>query len=206
MTGERTDIALRAPATDLTTFPSCEVAGHWHRAHTATREPWWFSHDGSGRFDLSTPAGTCYLAADVQSAVLERLGPTLAAAAMISGTQADAMVVSTLTLGPTRAADGTDTRAATAFGITREIGTVTPYGRAQEWSHALHRAGFEALRYWPRFSLGADQTALALFGAAGADDTRPLDAAPMTGRSAARRAGIDVLDPPRSVTTVTPGR
>ena len=37
--------------------------------------PWWFSCSMAGRFDLSEPRGTCYLATDELTAVLEVFGP-----------------------------------------------------------------------------------------------------------------------------------
>ncbi|HEY3140297.1 MAG TPA: hypothetical protein VGJ86_04170, partial [Acidimicrobiales bacterium] len=41
------------------------------------RDTWWFSSDGSGRFDLAPPHGTCYLATDPIGALREasRGGP-----------------------------------------------------------------------------------------------------------------------------------
>ena len=39
--------------------------------HRVRRSAWWFSSDGSGRFDLPVPHGTCYLAEEPLAALLE---------------------------------------------------------------------------------------------------------------------------------------
>src|SRR3989304_2867114 len=41
------------------------------------RNPWWFSSDGQGRFDLPFPEGTCYAALDEIAALLEGIGPDI---------------------------------------------------------------------------------------------------------------------------------
>lgn len=45
-----------------------------YRVHRDGYDPWWFSHDGSQRFDLPTPWGTCYLAEARMGTFLETLG------------------------------------------------------------------------------------------------------------------------------------
>lgn len=199
----REGLALSDPPENLDGFPAVSVPKRpWFRAHRAALGPWWFSRDGSGRFDLPYPDGTCYLASSVETAVRERLGPTLSRANQITGDEADTMVVSRLH------ADGTfaDTiaRDANLFGVTRELGTMTPYGLPQCWARAFHRAGYDGLMYWPRFSLGPDQHALALFGSAGADASRLTDPAPTGGRVAAAHAKITVIGIPRSLDTIDP--
>lgn len=201
MTG-RKSLGLGEPPTDVTTFPVKALTGDWFRAHSASNGPWWFSHDGSGRFDLSPPHGTCYLASHVGAAVHERLGETLVKAGMISGTEADQMKVSALPL--TEAVADATVQRATRFGVTREIGTVVPYDLPQRWAARLHAAGHDGLRYWPRFSTSPAFRAVALFGPAGADATRPPDPAPLLGRAAARKAGITVIDLPRALPTMRP--
>ncbi|MGI8415131.1 MAG: RES domain-containing protein [Nakamurella sp.] len=52
------------------------------RAHHLANSPWWFAHDGEGRFDLPAPYGTCYLASHPAAAVRERLGETRPATAL----------------------------------------------------------------------------------------------------------------------------
>lgn len=200
---DRQGTALTDPPADLTGFPTAPVTGQaWCRAHTVGRNPWWFSHDDSGRFDLTHPDGTCYLASSIETAVRERLGPTLGRANMISIDEADRMLVSRLP-AQGAAADTTDQQT-TSFGVTRELSTITPYDLPRRWAAALHDTGHDGLVYWPRFSPGASHRALALFGAAGVDDTRGVDPAPIGGRSAAAHAEIVVVGVPRGLTTVDP--
>jgi hypothetical protein len=196
---ERQQLALGEPSEDLTGFPTVDATGEWYRAHTAGLGPWWFSHDGSGRFDLEPPYGTCYLASGVDVAVRERLGETLVGGRMISAEAADKMVVSRLEVDDDDPMADTTRQEATRYGVTRELGTTTPYDLPRRWAAALHAHGMGGLRYWPRFSLDGTTQALALFDRAGHDDGRTVDPEPMSGRAAAAMAGIEVLGPPRSV-------
>lgn len=118
-------------------------------------------------------------------------------AGRISGVEADRMAVSRLPL-EARVADTTVQRAA-RFGVARVISTITPYNVPRRWAAALHEAGHDGMRYWPRFSLSASYRAVGLFGPAGADPDRPCDPAPTPGRAAAKAAGITVIDPPSTV-------
>lgn len=200
---DREDTALTDPPDHLDGFPAVRVAGQrWHRAHRAGRSPWWFSHDGSGRFDLAAPHGTCYLSSSIEAAVRERLGPTLSCAGVLPADEADRMAVSRLD-AEGMAADATDQRAA-RFGVTRELSTMTPYDRPRRWAMALHLTGYDGLVYGPRFSPGATHRALALFGDAGLDPTRTHDPHPITGSSAASQAGITVVGVPRRLETADP--
>lgn len=199
----RERVALTQPPADLAAFPV--VAGRDHdgwRAHTSARDPWWFSSAG-GRFDLPAPHGTCYMASDTTAAVRERLGETLAAARRISGDDADRMVVSYLHFSADLA-DTTSNECA-EFGVTRELGTITPYALPQRWAAALFDAGFGGVRCWLRSSPG-NSCATALFGDAGPDESRPVDRAPLNGRAAARQAGLAVIDLPRTLPVVEPPR
>ena len=196
----RQQTAIGEPPEDLTDFPTLSLAGLWFRAHTAGNGVWWFSSDGTGRFDLAEPHGTCYLGSSVGVAVRERLGRRLASGPVPIAV-ADQMLVSRVRLR-SRAADLT-TRAAERFGVTREISTITPYDLPQRWATALHAASHRGIRYWPRFALGADDLAVAQFGGAGAG-TRRGDPDPFSGHDALRAAGIAVLGVPRSVPTIQP--
>lgn len=196
----RQEVALGEPPAELADFPSIPLSGLWFRAHSVSRGVWWYSSDGSGRFDLDAPNGTCYLGSSVGVAVRERLGRRLAAGP-VPAAVADQMLVSRVRLRA-RVADFTG-QAAERFGITREIGTITPYDLPRRWAAALHRAGHRGLRYWPRFAVAAEDLSVALFAAAGAG-TRRGDPGPFTGRDALRAAGISVLGVPRSLPVTPP--
>lgn len=199
----REELAVAEPPDDpnvLSAFPSVALSGLWFRAHSASHAVWWFSSDASGRFDLAPPHGTCYLGSSVGVAVRERLGRRLAAGP-VPAAVADQMLVSRVRLRA-KVADLTD-RAAERFGITREIGTVTPYALPQRWAAALHAAGHRGLRYWPRFAIAPDDLSVALFAAQGLG-TRRGDPGPLTGRDALLTAGIPVVGVPRSLPVTPP--
>lgn len=196
----RQTVALTEPPENLTDFPTRALSGLWFRAHSVGFGVWWFSSDGTGRFDLAEPHGTCYLGSSVGVAVRERLGRRLASGP-VPAAVADQMAVSRVRLRA-HVADLTDPDA-TAFGVTREISTVTPYDVPQRWAAALHRAGHRGLRYWPRFAVGAEDLAVAQFGNAG-EGSRRGDPGPLQGRDALHGAGIAVIGVPRSLPTIQP--
>ena len=203
MSSARDVPAQRPPAgdlTELTDFPVRRLAPTTvlHRAHRADRGPWWFS-SGGGRFDLPAPRGTCYLATSALVAVRERLGPVLAAARRLPVGALDGVVVSRLVAG--QPGQGGALRLANArveaaanFGVTRELESMTPYDVPVRWAVAFDALGLDGVWYGPRFSPGA-ASALALFGAGGADARRAVDPAPVP---AAEVRGVPaVVEPPR---------
>ncbi|HWU32539.1 MAG TPA: RES family NAD+ phosphorylase, partial [Marmoricola sp.] len=153
----RESVVVGEPPEDLTDFPSIALSGLWFRAHSVGFGVWWFNSDGTGRFDLAEPRGTCYLGSNVGVAVRERLGRRLSRGP-VPVAVADQMAVSRVRLRA-HVADFADSRAG-SFGITREIGSITPYDLPQRWATALHAAGHRGLRYWPRFALGSDDYAV----------------------------------------------
>lgn len=66
---------------DLTGFPWAHPPATLHRVCRQENGTWWFSSDGSGRFDLGPPEGTCYFSTDryepdgVRAAGVEVLDP-----------------------------------------------------------------------------------------------------------------------------------
>lgn len=69
--------SLGEPPDSLAGFPWSRVPARLMRVCRRGRETWWFSNDGSGRFNLEAPEGTCYLASDAYAALREasRGGP-----------------------------------------------------------------------------------------------------------------------------------
>ena len=126
--------------------------------------PWWFSSDG-GRFDLTAPRGTCYLADDVAVAVLEAFGG-LVVGRTVAASDVDARVLWTLALPAQCDAADTTVRGGRRFGVTAELSTVTPFALPQRWAAAFAAAGLGGVRYRARHDPGGGR-ALALFGAAG---------------------------------------
>lgn len=176
------------------------------RAHAATAGPWWFGSAGFGRFDLSPPRGTCYLAESAVVAIRERLGTVLGGAADVPASMLDGAVVSTLELPSSVAAANLRAVAATRFGVLRELEVMVPYAIPHAWAHALADAGHDGIAYGARFTPGR-AGALAWFGDEGARpdwalDPRPNAAVDIPGGPAAtrrpRRAQLKVIQPPRA--------
>jgi RES domain len=159
---------LEPPPADLAGFPSFRLrrTHELYRIHRHDREPWWFSSDGSGRFDLEGEEGTCYLARTSAGAFLEvfrRARPIAepdVAARRLAG------------LAPPaggRLADCADPRAR-SFGVTGAIHTEPDYELPRAWARALAAAGFVGVRYLLSHDPAQDEVGVALFGPAGRRD------------------------------------
>ena len=168
---------------DLVRFPALKVGGTWYRAHvelrtTGDRGCWWFSSagtppEGSGRFDLPAPRGSCYLAIDEEVAARERVGTQIrklaGAESVLASVLADGtglrIIVSAVDVPTTRTANVSVKRAQRWVNRSLWAGTGI-YATTQAWAARLDAAGFGGVRYPPRFTLGGRAMALALFGAA----------------------------------------
>lgn len=188
--------AVGPPPTDLTGFPRWRLrrGSVWRRAHRAENSPWWFSADFSGRFDLTAPAGTCYLAADIATALREKFGHALVRQGAISFEAAAPVRVSRLRMPVGRQLADLCAEAAAGFGATRELGSCAEYATPQAWAAAL-QAELGGIRYQTRFTTGARPNAVALFDEAGERDW-PRDSAPLPGVSACEQVGIKVIRRP----------
>ncbi len=202
---ERT--ALGPPPASLAGFPAylVDTDTDLFRAHGAELAPWWFGSDGTGRFDLPVPRGTCYTALDPLSALRERLGPVLGTAQAVPESLLEASVVSCLRLPATREVADVQAGGAAAFGVTREVESMVPYAVPQAWARAFDESGFGGVKYGPRFTPG-ECSAVAVFGDRGVADWAP-DADPVpahqvpgapTALSTPRRADLTVVRPPRT--------
>jgi len=163
-----------------------------------TRGTWWFSSDGTGRFDLRSPEGTCYFATDAFAALREasRAGPVTP------------RWVSERELRQVEAPDPTArlaavTRAkAAAFGLTTELVTVTPYDLPRRWATAFRRAGLAGIRHELSHDPSARPSGVSLFGPAG-DPSWPRGSGEPISGSRLEAAGIAILDiPPSAVLTI----
>ena len=178
---------LRAPRANLSGFPSYDLLRReaLYRIHRADRGPWWFSSDGSGRFDLAAGRGTCYLAATPVGAFIE----VFRVDTVIPELEVEARVLSTV-VAPKRSrlADCTAS-AARRFGITGAIHTQPDYALPQAWAEALAAAGFDGIRYRLSHDPSQRELGVALFGAAdGADfPVRKTEPVPVVVLDEARR-------------------
>ncbi|AFM20039.1 hypothetical protein Mycch_5362 (plasmid) [Mycolicibacterium chubuense NBB4] len=123
----RQRLGLRKPAADITGFPVRRLRrqAQLYRAHHRAFGAWWFASDPGGRFNLAAPNSTCYLAADEETALRERLGPT---AGVVSYGWADETRVSVLEVQRGGRVADTCHPHAPRFGMTREVAT---YARPQ---------------------------------------------------------------------------
>lgn len=217
----RRDPALRPPDTsahDLTTFPrKTHRAGtawfrqHYYRPVDADRGAWHFaSHApgvvGEGRFDLTDPDGSCYLATTRRGAANECIGPEYFDRGWVDADLVAGRVLSELPLPhDVKAANMTSERAGD-FRVTNEIHSTGDYATTQAWAQTVYDAGYGGVHYELRFSTGSPR-GLALFGPAGPPDPKWAgDPDPEDLRAYLESEGIEIVDPPAAaaVTIVTP--
>ena len=198
-------VSLRKPPTDprgLEGFPSRRLSPEIRlfRVVRRGRGPWWFGSTMQGRFDLAEPQGTCYLATDEISALLEVIGPDLLRGTISSEFLANRSLRQ-LRLPEEREVADLTSREAVRFGVTAEIGTLAPYELPQAWATALCSFGHSGIAYWPRHD-PAREIAVALFGPHGERKRwkkgREVSIARDLIRRLRRECGIEVLDIPRS--------
>jgi len=119
-----------------------------------------------GRFDLSSPDGTCYVASSKEAAARELIGPDFIASRKVNAQFVQDRSISTLPL-PCKAvlAKLTD-QGAFNYGISNELSCAGSYEIGQAWAAAFYAEGFNGIWYRPRFSTGDDR-AVALFDTEG---------------------------------------
>lgn len=183
---------------DLRGFPAVRPPPRLVRVCEATRATWWFSSDGSGRFDLPPPEGSCYLATDAYAAIREasRLGPV----STVWLGRRELRVVSPPAWAIRLAA--TTHAAAGRFGVTTELVALVPYRLPRRWASAFRHSGFDGIRHELRHDQRARPSGVVVFGSAGSGDDPDGDRSALTADDA-RRAGVDVFDvPPSSSLTI----
>ncbi len=149
-------------------FPFREVSSVLYRVCRKGLEAGWFSSDGSGRFDLRAPHGTCYLATEWPPAVLEVLGGELRGGLVCEEFFADRQV-SLVAVRGYRLADTTHAHAAT-YGATSQLATIAPYEVPHAWAKFFHSLGWSGILYRLRFDPTAPPVGVAIFGDAGIQD------------------------------------
>jgi hypothetical protein len=185
---------------DLTGFPAAAPPRRLVRVCRAGQGTWWFSSDGSGRFDLETPEGTCYLATDAYAAIREatRLGPVSTAWVQ------DRELVQVSPPDRNARLAATTRQAAGRYGVTTELATVVPYDLSRRWATAFRAARFDGIRHQLRHDQRTRPSGIALFGPAGAAALGDGVRSPLT-TAEIETAGVGVWPPPHStVLTVVP--
>ena len=196
MTPKRT---LGEPA-DLTGFPAVAPPKRLVRVCRAENATWWFSADGSRRFDLYPPDGTCYLATDAYAGIRDatRLGPV--STTWVTGRELRQVSPP----DPNARLAATTRQAAGRYGVTTELATVIPYDLPRRWATAFRAAQFDGIRHQLRHDQRPRPSGIALFGSAGPADLDEGTRTPLT-TAEVEAAGVRVLPPPHSsVLTVLP--
>ena len=181
------------PPGDLTGFPTVAPPKRLVRVCRATQATWWFSDDGSGRFDLAPPQGTCYLATDAYAAIREatRLGP-------VSTTWVQARELREVAPPDPGARLAATTRQASGrYGVTTELATVVPYDLPRRWAAAFRAHGFDGIRHQLRHDQRARPSGVALFGSTGSVLHDRGQRTTLTIR-AVEATAVAVLPPPHS--------
>jgi hypothetical protein len=189
--------AIPPSPASLEGFPSLHLTGaRLYRIHRAGRSPWWFSSDGTGRFDLPRDSGrgTCYLAEEPVGCFLE----VFRAWILVPEAELAARRVAHLDVPPLLLADGSS-GLCRQFGLTGELHSTPDYVRTQAWAAAFAAAGFDGIRYLLRHDPGQQAAGIAVFGPVGAADWAFRPGEPIGSgviEEAERRFGVRVMPTP----------
>ncbi|MDZ7705072.1 MAG: RES domain-containing protein [Trueperaceae bacterium] len=200
---------------DLAGFPA---AGHVDQLHRCSDHPgaWWFSSveapndEVGGRFDRTTPRGTCYLAEErLDGALVEKLLRT--PVKVVVHERLVELFHATVTVRAAPPTADLTAQAATGFGLNAEVHDTLDYGITRRWAAALDEAGWRALRHRLRGDVTGELAGRCVFGGAGLHQrapagmrtrVEPLDVQQATAVLEAR--GVEVRPIPRTVPIADP--
>jgi hypothetical protein len=138
-----------------------------YRIHRSDFSTWWFSSDGSQRFDIPEPCGTCYVADRPIGAFLETLGRF----SLVSEADVAVRRLATITLDVDLRLADCLSPAAAGFGVTATTSAGYPYSReSHPWALRFYQAGFDGVRYGAAHHPSMSETSHALFGESGEND------------------------------------
>jgi hypothetical protein len=158
----------------LERFPRRTVRGdaELHRIHRRDRGVWWFSGDGTGRFDPGgTGLGACYLAERPLGAWVEVFRREI----VLSELAVRERSLSTVKLGRDVRLGDLTSRRALQFGATASLGASEDYTASHHFAVRLMQSGFGGVRYFLRHDPAQRLYGIALFGEPG--ESGPADAA-----------------------------
>ena len=161
---------LAEPHGDLDGFPRAGEIAELHRL-SEYPGPWWYSHvhdpdeDTGGRFDLTDPHGTCYLATSLDGALVEKL--LRARTKVVVAERLHELFHATIEVRRTPPTADLTSPGATGYGRNAEIHTTLDYPLTRRWARALRAAGWRGLRHLLRGDATGRAVGLALFGRAG---------------------------------------
>lgn len=164
---------------NLKGFPRRTLRGDQtlHRIHRAATRPWWFSSDGSGRFDpVGTSKGACYLAEVPLGAWVEVFRKTM----LLAEAEVRQRSLLSVQLGRDVRLANLTSRRALAFGVTASLGADEHYDKSHAFAVTAVHAGFDGVRYLVGHDPAQHLYGVALFAEAGSRDTAdeawPVDA------------------------------
>ena len=130
------------------------------RIHRTARDPWWFSSDGTGRFDpVGTGYGACYFAELDLGAFIEVFRRQM----LVPEVELNARALLSVRLGrDLRLADLTSRRAL-GFGVTASLGANEDYADSVAFAADAVRAHFDGIRYLIRHDPAQPLYGIALF-------------------------------------------
>ncbi|MFF1632538.1 RES family NAD+ phosphorylase [Leifsonia sp. NPDC058248] len=178
-------------------FPKKPIAAETelYRAHSISREAWWFDNSAYGRFNLPSPRGTCYAASRAETAVREKVRDEVSSSGVVSRALAETFIVSIVRAPIDYKCAAVSSTGAARFNVVRALVTMDDYDVPQEWAETFEAHTFDGVYYGSAYTTGGP-SALALFGDEG--DPGPLFTATqhMTGPQACKAAGMTVAGPP----------
>jgi hypothetical protein len=157
-------------------FPAATWIPELHRL-SEWPSVWWYASVAAtedaagGRFDLSRPRGTCYLAESLDGALVEKLLRT--PVKVVVAERLDELFHATVTVRAAPATADLTAPAASGFGINAEVHATLDYRAPRRWAEALWRRGWRALRHLLRGDASGSQAGRALFGRAGVHARAP---------------------------------
>jgi hypothetical protein len=150
----------------LSRFPQRTLRGatEIYRIHRSSESAWWFSVDGSGRFDpVGTAQGACYFAERPVGAWAEVFRKSM----LLAEDEVRERSLYRANLGrDLRLADVTSRRAL-QFGIAASIGASEDYTESHTFAADALAAGFAGIRYLVRHAPAQRLYRFAVFGEAG---------------------------------------
>lgn len=132
------------------------------RVHNAGRGPWFFGQ--TQRFSLDGAYGTCHVALEPSTAILETI---VRGSTTIDAVELTVRRIRRLQLPYEYRLANLTAQSASGWGVTRKFGTDYPYDRCQAWASAFHSDGFSGLKFWANHDVTPMGVSLGLFGGKG---------------------------------------
>jgi hypothetical protein len=167
------------------------------RAHPVEVGPIWYSSSDIGFLTLPRPFGTLHLTTDLETSVVQLLGPAAGPHRSVTDRQTLLFQVTSFTAVRSMRLANLSRDAAADFGLTAlDLSRLDAPAATRRWAESFHRAGFKGVTYRSRYDTGPKNTGISLFGGAGvpvqAGVKVSLDAS-ISGPDAARAAGFHVV-------------